>query len=187
MPEHQIFRVLVSRNASLTSLFRFSCYIPTDGAVGGTLGTYKSPELRLRRSNTDALTFTNGSNIYPIRAESMPLTPIDIKRMEDETGMQMQLIPDQSYLRDRANAMSLIESNIVELGTIFNKLAVMVSDHREMVQRVEDNVDEANSTLMMSMSVLTDTLTNLKSNRTLMLKLFGILVFFIIAFIIFFA
>jgi syntaxin 5 len=117
----------------------------------------------------------------------MPLTPIDIKRMEDETGMQMQLIPDQSYLRDRANAMSLIESNIVELGTIFNKLAVMVSDHREMVQRVEDNVDEANSTLMMSMSVLTDTLTNLKSNRTLMLKLFGILVFFIIAFIIFFA
>jgi syntaxin 5 len=117
----------------------------------------------------------------------MPLTPLDIQRMEQETGLQMQLIPDQSYLRDRADAMSTVESNIVELGTIFNKLAVMVSEHREMVQRVEDNVEEANSNLTMSMNVLTDTLTSLKTNRALMGKVFGVLVLFIISFIIFFA
>lgn len=117
----------------------------------------------------------------------MPLTPLDIQRMEEATGLQMQLIPDQSYLRDRADAMSTVESNIVELGTIFNKLAVMVSEHREMVQRVEDNVEEANSNLTMSMNVLTDTLTNLRTNRALMGKIFGVLVLFIIAFIIFFA
>ena len=117
----------------------------------------------------------------------MPLTPLDIQRIEQEAGLQMQLIPDQSYLRDRADAMSTVESNIVELGTIFNKLAVMVSEHREMVQRVEDNVEEANSNLTMSMNVLTDTLTSLKTNRALMGKVFGVLVLFIIAFIIFFA
>jgi syntaxin 5 len=121
------------------------------------------------------------------RSDSMPLTPLDIQRMEQETGLQMQLIPDQSYLRDRADAMSTVESNIVELGTIFNKLAVMVSEHREMVQRVEDNVEEANSNLTMSMNVLTDTLTSLKTNRALMGKVFGVLVLFIISFIIFFA
>ena len=121
------------------------------------------------------------------RSDSMPLTPLDIQRMEQDTGLQMQLIPDQSYLRDRADAMSTVESNIVELGTIFNKLAVMVSEHREMVQRVEDNVEEANSNLTMSMNVLTDTLTSLKTNRALMAKVFGVLVLFIIAFIIFFA
>jgi syntaxin 5 len=151
------------------------------------LGAYKSPELRLRRSSADIPTFTNGTNIYPNRSDSLPLTPMDIKRMEEETGMQMQLIPDQNYLRDRADAMSMVESNIIELGTIFNRLAAMVSEHSEMVQRVEDNVEEANSKLMLSMSVLTDTLTNLKSNRALMLKIFGVLVFFIITFIIFFA
>ncbi len=56
-----------------------------------------------------------------------------------------------------------------------------------MVQRVEDNVEEANSNLTMSMNVLTDTLTSLKTNRALMGKVFGVLVLFIISFIIFFA
>lgn len=109
--------------------------------------------------------------------------------MEQESGQDqmMQLIPDQDYLRERADAMEQVESNIVELGTIFNKLAVMVSEHKEMVQRVEDNVDDADATINLSMSVLVDTLTNLRTNRALFFKVFSILVAFIIAFIIFFA
>lgn len=99
----------------------------------------------------------------------------------------MQLIPDQSYLRERADAMSTVESNIVELGTIFNKLAVMVSEHREMVTRVEDNVDDVESNVNLSMAVLTDTLNNLRTNRALMAKVFSIIVIFIIMFIVFFA
>jgi syntaxin 5 len=122
------------------------------------------------------------------RANSAPLTPLDIQRMEQESGMlQMQLIPDQDYLRERANAMSTVESNIVELGTIFNKLAVMVSEHQEMVQRVEDNVEEANATINLSLGVLTDTLTSLRTNRMLVLRIFSIFVAFIIMFIVFFA
>jgi syntaxin 5 len=99
----------------------------------------------------------------------------------------LQLIPDQSYLQTRADAMSTVESNIVELGTIFNKLAGLVHEHREMVQRVEDNVEEANTNIFLSMNVLTDTLTNLRSNRALAMRLSGILVLFIIFFIVFFA
>ena len=99
----------------------------------------------------------------------------------------MQLIPDQDYLRERADAMQQVESNIVELGTIFNRLATMVNEHRDMVQRVEDNVDETNGTINMAMNTLTDTLTNLQTNRALAFKVFSILVVFIISFIIFFA
>jgi syntaxin 5 len=83
--------------------------------------------------------------------------------------------------------MSTVESNIVELGTIFNKLAVMVSEHQEMVQRVEDNVEEANATINLSLGVLTDTLTSLRTNRMLVLRIFSIFVAFIIMFIVFFA
>ena len=38
--------------------------------------------------------------------------------MEAENGNEqmMQLIPDQSYLQDRADQMSQVEENIVELG-----------------------------------------------------------------------
>jgi hypothetical protein len=119
-----------------------------------------------------------------------PLTPLDIQRMEEENvGLQQQtqLIPDQDYLRERADAMSTVETNIVELGTIFNKLAVMVNEHAEMVQRVEDNVDDANTNVNMSMTVLTDTLMALKTNRALAMRVFSILVVFIIMFIIGFA
>ena len=117
------------------------------------------------------------------------MTPWDIQQMEQESGQEqmMQLIPDQDYLRERADAMEQVESNIVELGTIFNKLAVMVNEHKEMVQRVEDNVDDANSTINLSLAQLTDTLTNLHTNRALMFKIFGVLVTFIIMFIVFFA
>jgi syntaxin 5 len=117
------------------------------------------------------------------------LTPLDIQRMEQEQGDQqmLQLIPEQSYLQSRADAMSTVESNIVELGTIFQKLAGLVHEHREMVQRVEDNVDDANANIFQSMNVLTDTLNNLRSNRALAMRLFSILVVFIIFFIVFFA
>eukprot|EP00804_Cyclotella_cryptica_P010785 CCRYP_008733-RA/>CCRYP_008733-RA protein AED:0.02 eAED:0.02 QI:4264/1/1/1/1/0.8/5/1301/436 len=133
------------------------------------------------------------SSYYPdqhsAHPNTAPLTPLDIQRMESESGAQRQyqLIPDQDYLRQRADAMTQVESNIVELGTIFNKLAVMVNEHREMVQRVEDNVEDANANVNLSLSVLTDTLRDLQTNRALGMKVMGILVLFIIMFIIFFA
>lgn len=115
------------------------------------------------------------------------MTPMEIQRLESESGLMTQLIPDQDYLRQRADAMSQVESNIVELGTIFNKLAVMVNEHRDMVQRVEDNVEDANTSLNLSLATLTDTLQNLQTNRALAAKVLGIVVLFIIMFIIFFA
>lgn len=161
------------------------------GAAGeGSGALYSTPDLRMRRSSSGeqgGMYSPYGPGASGALGAGPPMTPLDMQRMEQEGGLQMQLIPDQNYLRERADAMSTVESNIVELGTIFNKLAVMVSEHREMVQRVEDNVEEANTNLNLSMDVLTDTLTNLRTNKALMAKVFGVLVFFIITFIIFFA
>lgn len=148
------------------------------GVAGHGGGSYATPDGMPTYSGTMS-SFHDGT--------STPLTPLDIQRMEQENEQMMQLIPDQTYLRERADAMSTVETNIVELGTIFNKLAVMVSEHREMVQRVEDNVDDVESNVNLSMAVLNDTLTNLRTNRALAAKVFGILVAFIIMFIIFFA
>jgi syntaxin 5 len=156
--------------------------------------------LRLRHANSAPLennslipTYSGGaSSYYPDSMHghntTAPLTPLDIQRMENESGQrQYQLIPDQDYLRQRADAMSQVESNIVELGTIFNKLAVMVNEHRDLVQRVEDNVEDANANVNLSLATLTDTLRDLQTNRALGMKVMGILVLFIIMFIIFFA
>ena len=83
--------------------------------------------------------------------------------------------------------METVESHMLELGNIFNKLAVMVNEHRDMVERVEDNVDDANDTINLSLATLTDTLENLRTNRALALKVFAVIAVFIILFITFFA
>jgi len=147
---------------------------------------YSPTGMRQRHSSS----ISNNSSSMNATASSLPVyTPLDIQQMEEQSGQaqQMQLIPDQTYLRERADAMEAVESNIVELGTIFNKLAVMVNEHSEMVTRVEDNVNDASDNITLSMNTLTDTLDNLRSNRQLFFRLMAVLVVFFIVFITCFA
>lgn len=156
-------------------------------------GTYSaSSGMRLRHSASSPLDMKglpSNSSIHQAPTSLPVYTPLDLQRMEEASGQSemMQLIPGQTYLRERADAMSAVESNIAELGTIFNKLAVMVNEHSEMVQRVEDNVDVANDNITLSMNTLMDTLDNLRSNRQLFFRVMAVLVIFIITFITFFA
>ena len=185
----------------LTISFFFVCVILTQWyitIIDGTSGGYgggndygghggSSSSLRLRHANSEPISSYSGTYSSYNNPNNTPLTPLDIQRMESENGQQqqMQLIPDQDYLRERADAMSQVETNIVELGTIFNKLAVMVSEHRDLVTRVEDNVDDAQSNISLSLNTLTDTLHNLQTNRALFFKILAVLVIFIVTFVIF--
>jgi len=144
--------------------------------------------------STNSYSFNDNSSLRLRRGTSDPsqqphiLTPLEMQRIEQESGTQaLQLIPDQNYLRERADAMTTVESHIVELGTIFNKLAVMVSEHREMVQRVEDNVEDATDNFNLSMQALASTLENLRTNKQLFMKILTVFIVFIILFITFFA
>jgi syntaxin 5 len=163
----------------------FLCHF-TDGVTPLNSGPGRSMPNYARSGNSN---YYGGSQSQSNNGAAAMLSPFDIQKMEQESGQDqmMQLIPDQDYLRDRADAMEQVESNIVELGAVYNRLATMVHEHKDMVQRVEDNVDEANSMVTMGMNQLVDTLANLRSNRGLALKVFSILVAFIISFIIFFA
>lgn len=172
--------VVCGTNSLFSPVLRILSHFTTAGVAGHGGGSYATPD--------GFATYSGGMSSFHGDGTSTPLTPLDIQRMEQENSqLQQQLIPDQSYLQQRADAMSQVETNIVELGTIFNKLAVMVSEHREMVQRVEDNVDDVESNMNLSMQVLNDTLANLRTNRALAAKVFGVLVLFIIMFIVFFA
>jgi syntaxin 5 len=41
----------------------------------------------------------------------------------------------QEYLEARAQAIEDVETHIVELGQIFNRLASMIAEQRELVER----------------------------------------------------
>ncbi|KAF8711728.1 Syntaxin-5 N-terminal, Sly1p-binding domain, partial [Rhizoctonia solani] len=117
------------------------------------------------------------------------LLALDIDRSEraeaGEMGgdgyMQMQLVERQdNYLQERSTAIESIESTIAELGQIFTQLAQMVAEQRETVQRIDaDTVDIANNVAGAQRELL-KYYASISSNRWLMLKVFGVLIVFLV-------
>lgn len=101
---------------------------------------------------------------------------------------QLQLIDEQdSYLQNRAETMQNIESTIVELGGIFQQLAFMVKEQEEMIQRIDHNVEDTELNVEAAHTEIVKYFRSVTSNRWLMIKIFAILIFFFIIFIVFMA
>jgi len=101
--------------------------------------------------------------------------------------MQAFVQDDSSYYETRADTMQTIESTIVELGGIFSQLAHMVKEQEEMVQRIDNNVEDTALNVDMGHQEILKYFQSVTSNRWLMIKIFGVLIFFFIFFIIFMA
>jgi len=103
-------------------------------------------------------------------------------------GGQLVVTQDQdSYYSSRADAMHTIESTIVELGGIFSQLATMVKEQEEMVQRIDSNVDDTALNVELGHNEILKYFQSVTSNRWLMIKIFGVLIFFFLLFVIFMA
>jgi len=116
---------------------------------------------------------------------------IDMAGAEDRARLQVQqtVFSDDTelYLQSRSDAVQSIESTIVELGGIFQQLALMVREQEEMVQRIDSNVDDAQLNVGAAHDELLRYFRSVSSNRWFMLKMFGVVITFIVIFAIFFA
>lgn len=100
---------------------------------------------------------------------------------------QQLLTMDQGnqYLEERASTMQSIESTIVELGTIFNQLATMVQQQEEIITRIDSNVTDTVMNVEAAHESLLRYFASVSNNRWLILKVFGVLFFFFIIFVLF--
>jgi syntaxin 5 len=100
---------------------------------------------------------------------------------------QLLIYEDQSnsHLEERANTMQSIESTIVELGNIFNQLATMVQQQEEMITRIDSNVTDTVMNVEAAHESLLRYFASVSNNRWLIIKVFGILFFFFIVFVVF--
>jgi len=107
----------------------------------------------------------------------------------DMGGQAQAFMVDESdqYYASRADTMHTIESTIVELGGIFSQLANMVKEQEEMVQRIDSNVEDTALNVDMGHAEILKYFQSVTSNRWLMVKIFGVLIFFFIFFVIFMA
>ncbi|KAJ8977257.1 hypothetical protein NQ317_003958, partial [Molorchus minor] len=109
-----------------------------------------------------------------INLESTALIP------KQQSQMQAALMYDETdnYLQSRAETMQNIESTIVELGGIFQQLAHMVKEQEEMVERIDTNVENAELNIEAAHAQIVKYFQSISSNRWLMIKIFGVLIFF---------
>ena len=97
---------------------------------------------------------------------------------------EQQLI--SNYAESRAQAVDTINSTMSELGTMFSQLMEMIELQGQDIQRIDDDVSDIESNLNSGLTELQTTYNN-SSNRMLMMKIFGVVMTFMIIFILFFA
>lgn len=101
--------------------------------------------------------------------------------------MQLMQNREDSYLTNRAEAMQNVESTIVELGGIFQQLAHMVKEQGEMAVRIDENITETFANVESAQDQLLKYLNNISSNRWLIMKIFFVLMIFMVLFVVFLA
>uniref|UniRef100_A0A0K8STS9 t-SNARE coiled-coil homology domain-containing protein n=2 Tax=Lygus hesperus TaxID=30085 RepID=A0A0K8STS9_LYGHE len=110
--------------------------------------------------------------------------------MQQQRQQQMQIVPydeTDQYVTARAETMSHIESTIVELGGIFQQLAHMVKEQEEMVDRIDANIQDTELNVEAAHREILKYFQSVTSNRWLMIKIFGVLIFFFMFFLVFMA
>ncbi|TKY74669.1 Syntaxin-32 protein [Spatholobus suberectus] len=138
-------------------------------------------------SNAPAPPWANGSpsssQVFPkkqVDGESQPLL--------QQQQQQQEVVPLQdSYMQSRAEALQNVESTIHELSNIFNQLATLVSQQGEIAIRIDENMDDTLANVEGAQGALLKYLNSISSNRWLMIKIFFVLIFFLMVFLFFVA
>ncbi|CAM9201539.1 unnamed protein product [Ectocarpus sp. 12 AP-2014] len=152
---------------------------PPGGALGAAGGVGGSPLPRPGQ-------VTSYPEAEQEASADTPLIAAQGQQQQQQQFMQMQLASgNQGYLESRSSAVQEVEGHIAELGLIFNKLATMLQDQREMVESVHDNVEDAGESVNQGHLALLNTMRSLSSNRRLALSVSGILLLFALFFFVF--
>jgi len=101
---------------------------------------------------------------------------------------QLLVVPPSAelqYYESREKAVSEVEQTIGELGTIFQRLAGMIAQQQELVERIDEDVESALTNANNTRDYLTDVYNSVSSNRGMYMKLGAIFLFFLILFTVF--
>lgn len=113
---------------------------------------------------------------------------IDLEPMMGQLTIQQAIQDDtDAYIQSRAETMQNIESTIVELGGIFQQLAHMVKEQEEMVERIDSNIEDTELNVEAAHAEILRYFQSVTNNRWLMIKIFAVLIFFFIFFVVFLA
>jgi syntaxin 5 len=135
-------------------------------------------ELETRRGKYSASAASIGANSFGNKQD-----------MDLESGKSLEsaqiLNQTSTYHLSRADAARNLQGMIAEIGQMFNKMSHMIVQQEEMVQRIDQDVGDSLDHVNEGHSELLKYFNSISGNRSLILKLFAILLAFIIIFAIF--
>jgi len=93
---------------------------------------------------------------------------------------QMLIRQQERQTQRRLQEARQTESSLAELGTLFSKMSSLITQQSEVIDKVEDDVEAALFDVTAGQQEITTLYSIKKGNRALILKVFGLLIFFII-------
>ncbi|GAW82247.1 syntaxin 5 [Plasmodium gonderi] len=111
-----------------------------------------------------------------------PISDIDIESGQQQT---LQMPERSSYLHSRADAMENIQRVIGDLAQMFQKVATMVTQQDQMIQRIDEDIDVSLYNTMEGQNYLLSYFNRLTSTRTLILQIFACIFILIVFFVLF--
>uniref|UniRef100_A0A7S2JJE2 t-SNARE coiled-coil homology domain-containing protein n=1 Tax=Cyanoptyche gloeocystis TaxID=77922 RepID=A0A7S2JJE2_9EUKA len=161
----------------------------------------RTENLKQQQIRKQQFTFSNGTagippsetlgkqKIVPV-GSSAPLMDSQSNRSDfvlDMAHAAQSQMYQNNYQASRATAVESVESTIVELSSIFTQLATMVSEQAELVERIDSNVEEMAYNVEQGQNQLLKYLNTVSSNRWLIIKVFFVLLVFLVFFVVFIA
>lgn len=151
--------------------------------------TSVSRQRPVRGGDGSASPASSGGAIYDASAAagSSPQGHVAIE-MPNQSLQQLAMMAttsDTAYLESRSAALQGIEATINELGGIYQQLATMIAEQGEQVQRIDMNIESMQFNIERGQGELLKYLRSVSSNRWLMVKIFAVLIIFIMFFSLF--
>jgi len=88
------------------------------------------------------------------------------------------------YLQSRSESIKEVERTIIDMGKIFEQLSILIHEQGEQVDMINSNVEEASLNVESGHNELLKFYQSVTSNRWLMIKIFGVLIVFVIIFVV---
>ena len=102
---------------------------------------------------------------------------------------QMQIANNNKniYYQERTSAVQKIENTMHELSGMFSKMAYDVNEAQFMIEKIDQNTDESLNNLEKGFKEAKKYEEGVRSNKALLLKIFFIILFFSVLYIVFVA
>jgi len=145
------------------------------GGAGGFGGGYGGSA-----SNSSSY-YGSGSGMRQRKAVATSADTQDSQQHQQQLEQEQLLVRQQEReTQRRLQDARQAESSLAELGTLFSKMSSLITAQSETIVNIEDDVEAASFDVRAGHAEIQTLYTIKKGNRALILKVFGLLIFFII-------